>query len=288
MTDGQLLDHFVKTRDETSFEALVRRHGPMVLGLCRRSLQDDHEAEDAFQTTFLTLVNNARTIRKQDSLGSWLYGVAQRVTLKAKIRAGKRNRLTQGETMAVDDHDSSEADLQEIRPVLHEEVGRLPEKYRAPIVLCYLEGQTHEEAARQLEWPVGTVKGRLSRARELLHSRLSRRGIALSLGLVAILKSEARAAVPESLVESTVRAAGAISNVASSKLLDRSSRPFWRTSGRLVIILGALAAMLIIRSSGGFVPLLAASSKATSEAAESLGLSTLLNGDQGQAGCHTR
>jgi RNA polymerase sigma factor (sigma-70 family) len=287
MTDGQLLDRFVKTRDESAFETLLRRHGPMVLGLCRRSLQDDHEAEDAFQATFLTLVNNARTIRKQDSLASWLYGVAQRVTLKAKIRAGKRNRLTQGETMAVDQHDS-EADLQEIRPVLHEEVGRLPEKYRAPIVLCYLEGQTHEEAARQLDWPVGTVKGRLSRARELLHSRLTRRGIALSLGLISMLTSEATAAVPESLVESTVRAAGVLSIGASNPVPDPTSRPALHFPRRLVIALAVLSAILLIQTGGRIQPLLAASSKVASDAAASLGLSALLSGDHGAGGCSGR
>jgi RNA polymerase sigma factor (sigma-70 family) len=286
MTDGQLLDRFVKTRDESAFETLLRRHGPMVLGLCRRSLQDDHEAEDAFQATFLTLVNNARTIRKQDSLASWLYGVAQRVTLKAKIRAGKRNRLTQGETMAVDQHDS-EADLQEIRPVLHEEVGRLPEKYRAPIVLCYLEGQTHEEAARQLDWPVGTVKGRLSRARELLHSRLTRRGIALSLGLISMLTSEATAAVPESLVESTVQA-GVLTIDASNPVLDPASRPALHFPRRLVIALAVLASILLFQTGGRIMPLLAASSKVASDAAASLGLPPLLSGDHGAGGCSGR
>jgi RNA polymerase sigma factor (sigma-70 family) len=287
MTDGQLLDRYVKTRDESAFETLLRRHGPMVLGLCRRSLQDDHEAEDAFQATFLTLVNNARSIRKQDSLGSWLYGVAQRVTLKAKIRAGKRNRLTQGEPMSVEDHDS-QADLQEIRPVLHEEVGRLPEKYRAPIVLCYLEGQTHEEAARQLEWPVGTVKGRLSRAREMLHSRLSRRGIALSLGLVAMLRREATAAVPESLVESTVRAAGVVSIEATSSAVDPTRRPAWHVPKRLMITFAVLAALLLIQTRGRLLPLLAASSQIATDAADTIGLSTLLNGHPAQGGCSDR
>jgi RNA polymerase sigma factor (sigma-70 family) len=287
MTDGQLLDRYVKTRDESAFETLLRRHGPMVLGLCRRSLQDDHEAEDAFQATFLTLVNNARSIRKQDSLGSWLYGVAHRVTLKAKIRAGKRNRLTQGETMSVEDLDS-QADLQEIRPVLHEEVGRLPEKYRAPIVLCYLEGQTHEEAARQLEWPVGTVKGRLSRAREMLHSRLSRRGIALTLGLIALLRKDATAAVPESLVESTVRAAGVIPIEASSPAVDPTRRHAWHVPKRLVITFAVLAVILLVQTRGRILPLLAASSQIASDAADSIGLSTVLNRHPAGGGCSDR
>jgi RNA polymerase sigma factor (sigma-70 family) len=206
MTDGDLLERFVNGHDETAFESLVRRHGSMVLGLCRRALGDDHEAEDAFQATFLVLVRNARSIRKRESLASWLYGVAQRIARRAQARARQRSLVLHGEATVATGPDSDH-DRFELKPILHDEVERLPEKYRAPIVLCYFEGQSHEEAARQLEWPVGTVKGRLSRARGILQSRLMRRGVALSLGLVVLLEDEAGAAVPESLVEATVQSA---------------------------------------------------------------------------------
>ena len=146
MTDGELLERFVTARDEAAFEGLVRRHGPMVLGLCRRALRDDHEADDAFQATFLVLVRNARTIRKRDSLASWLYGVALRVTRKAKVGAKQRELVHHGEA-TVPIGPEADLDRSEVRPIVHDEVDRLPEKYRAPIVLCYFEGQSHEEAA---------------------------------------------------------------------------------------------------------------------------------------------
>ena len=251
MTDGELLERFVTARDEAAFEGLVRRHGPMVLGLCRRALRDDHEAEDAFQATFLVLVRNAQTIRKRDSIASWLYGVALRVTRKAQVGAKRQRALVHhGEaTVAIGPETETDGDRLELRPILHDEVDRLPDKYRAPIVLCYFEGQSHEEAARQLDWPVGTVKGRLSRARGILQSRLVRRGLALSLGLVAFLEEEAVAAVPESLVESTVQSAlrqgtAALTTAAgqgASRLRSAlASRRFWLLMG-VLLGLSALA-----------------------------------------------
>jgi RNA polymerase sigma factor (sigma-70 family) len=208
MMDGQLLERFVARRDEAAFATLVLRHGPMVLGVCRQVLHDPHEAEDAFQATFLVLVRNAGTIRKQDSLSSWLYGVAYRIAMRAKQSARRRAYAGQGVEMAAIEPDGDHLDRGELKPILHDEINRLPEKYRAPIVLCYFEGQTHEEAAQRLEWPIGTVKGRLARARELLRTRLDRRGLALPLGLIAMLLSpEVAAVVPRRLVEETVRAA---------------------------------------------------------------------------------
>ncbi len=250
MTDADLLERFVTAHDEAAFEGLVRRHGPMVLGLCRRALRDDHAADDAFQATFLVLVRNARTIRKRDSLASWLYGVALRVTRKAKVGAKQRELVHHGEA-TVPIGPEADYDRSEVRPIIHDEVDRLPEKYRAPIVLCYFEGQSHEEAARQLDWPVGTVKGRLSRARGILQSRLVRRGLALSLGLVAFLEDEATAAVPETLVESTVQsalvadAAGASSGLSTASSAGRlagvlSTRKFWL----FVVLLAVLAGLL--------------------------------------------
>ncbi len=248
MTDAELLDRFVSGRDETAFESLVRRHGPMVLGLCRRALGDDHEAEDAFQATFLVLVRNARTIRKRESLASWLYGVAQRVARRARARAKQQSPVLHGEATVLTGHDPDQ-DRFELKPILHDEVERLPEKYRAPVVLCYFEGQSHEEAARQLEWPVGTVKGRLSRARGMLQSRLVRRGVALSLGLVVMLEEEASAAVPESLVEATVQSAvrSELAEAATSPGLRDTPDPVPRTkpapSRRVLLMVGLLAAL---------------------------------------------
>jgi RNA polymerase sigma-70 factor (ECF subfamily) len=209
LTDGQLLERFRTRQDEAAFEALVHRHGPVVLGVCRRVLHNPHDAEDAFQATFLVLVRRAGSIGKQESVGSWLYGVAYRTALKAKVHAAIRRRHEQqaGDMpRAVSVADQS---WQDLCPVLDAEVNRLPEKYRAPIVLCYLEGKSKEEAARELGWPTGTVSGRLARARDLLRSRLARRGVALSAGLLVLVLSQnaATAAVPASLVGSTVHAA---------------------------------------------------------------------------------
>lgn len=210
LSEVQLLEQFVRQHDQAAFEALVERHGPMVMGVCRQWLRDPRDAEDAFQATFLVLVRKASSLRDCTLLGNWLYGVAYRVALRARSDAAKRRSR---ETGGVDNHaDPSVPTSQEDRPWLYEEVNRLPEKYRAPIVLCYLEGRTHEEAAEQLCWPVGTVKGRLSRARDLLRARLIRRGIAPSVGAVtAAFARDASAAlpVPVTLVDSTVQAASA-------------------------------------------------------------------------------
>jgi RNA polymerase sigma factor (sigma-70 family) len=209
-SDGSLLRCFAIGRDEEAFATLVGRHGPMVLEVCRRVLEDSHHAEDAFQATFFILARKAGAIRKGDSVASWLYGVAVRVALKMKATAARR-RAHERQVVVVDEPDPAvEVARAELRPVLDEELGRLPESYRAPLVLCYLEGKTNEQAARELGWPKGTVAGRLARARELLRGRLRRRGLALSSGLLAALlgESAATAAVPATLAGSTIQAAG--------------------------------------------------------------------------------
>lgn len=209
MSEVQLLERFVRSHDDAAFEALVERHGPMVLGVCRQWLRDPGDVEDAFQATFLLLVRKAGSLRDRTLLGNWLYGVACRVARRA--RADRARRQTRESTGVVTLADPRDPEHDEPRPWLHEEVNRLPEKYRAPIVLCYLEGRTHEEAAEQLHWPVGTVKGRLSRARGLLYSRLSRRGLAPAVGvLTTTLTRDASAAVPITFVESTVRVASGL------------------------------------------------------------------------------
>src|SRR5262245_12953330 len=186
--DGPLLDRFLARRDGEAFAALVRRHGPMVLGVCRRVLRDGHTAEDAFQATFLVLLRRARTLDRRRSLAGWLYTVAYHIALRARTDAERRRRT---EAAAGGPHTQGPAEPQaewrwrELRPVLDEELDRLPEQCRAPVVLCYLEGRTNEEAGRLLGWPVGTVKSRLARARDLLRTRLARRGVTLGVPLSA-------------------------------------------------------------------------------------------------------
>jgi RNA polymerase sigma factor (sigma-70 family) len=186
LTDAQLLKQFVTNHDpgaQAAFAALVARHGPMVWRVCGTTLRDLTDIEDAFQATFLVLARKARSIRQPDSVSSWLFGVALRTASKAKFAAIRRRRHERQWTAAATTLRADE-DGDDFASVLWEEVDRLTEKYRAPVVLCYMEGLTHEAAARQLGWPVGTVEGRLARARGLLRSRLSRRGLAPAIGLL--------------------------------------------------------------------------------------------------------
>jgi RNA polymerase sigma factor (sigma-70 family) len=206
--DAILLDRFVEQWDQSAFRDLVGRHGPMVLGVCRRILRDPHTAEDAFQATFLLLARKAGSVRKRGSVGPWLYGVAQRVALEARGAAARRPVPSplDREDPGVDDRDGLERD--ELLAALHEELGRLPEKYRAPLVICYFEGLPHEAVARRLGWPLGTVRTRIARGRDLLGARLTRRGLAPAAVLLALsLLPKAEAAVRPRLVEATIRAA---------------------------------------------------------------------------------
>ena len=205
--DTQLLQRFLENREEAAFAALVERHGPMVLSVCRHMVHNAADADDAFQATFLVLVRRAASIRKPQLLGNWLYGVAYRVAARARAQAARRRARERPEVEMIAADPCREGN--EWGPVLHEELNHLPEKYRAPMVLCYLQGKTNQEAAKLLAWPVGTVKGRLTRARALLRKRLTRRGVVLSAGFVtaALVPSGGPAAVPAALVNSTVRAA---------------------------------------------------------------------------------
>ena len=211
LTDGQLLERFATRRPEAAeaaFEALVGRHGPMVLRVCRGVLRDPHDVDDAFQATFLVLVRKANSIGERELLGPWLYGVAHRVALKARGVAARRNKREGG---IVDDPPAelAEGPWLDLRPMLHEELNRLPEKYRKPVVLCHLQGLTHAEAAQELAWPVGTVSVRLSRARKLLKERLTRRGLTVTATLWAagLSLEGASASVPRALIHSTTIAA---------------------------------------------------------------------------------
>lgn len=207
MTDVQLLEDFVQENDQASFRALVVRHGPTVLRVCRRVLDDPHEVDDAFQATFLVLVRKAPTIERPEALGNWLYGVAYRVALRAR-RSVARRRKHEGKKAEMDPVScATDQPWDDLGRVVREELGRLPEPYRAPLELCYLQGHSHEEAASELGWPLGTLKVRLVRGRKQLRERLDRRGIALSLGLLLLLLRPRRAmALPDRLVDSTVQA----------------------------------------------------------------------------------
>ncbi len=212
LDEAQLLERFVHKGDEVAFEALVTRYGPMVLGVCRRTLADPLDVEDAFQATFLVLVRKAGSIRNGNLLGNWLYGVAHRVAVRARANAA---RLRVRELAGVGAEESARSapdnlDAQDLRQAIDLEVSRLPEKLRKAVVLCYLEGRTHDEAADRLGCPVGTVRSRLARARDLLRTRLTRQGLAPSATLLtgSPLTSElARASVPLPWKVKTVQAA---------------------------------------------------------------------------------
>jgi RNA polymerase sigma factor (sigma-70 family) len=200
MTDGELLECFLNSREEAAFEALVRRHGPMVLGVCRRVLGNDHDAEDAFQATFLVLVRKAASVVPREKVANWLYGVACNTALKAKARAARR-RLRERQVVFMPERPAVPQEPTDDLQVLDLELNRLPEKYRTPIVLCELEGKSYREAARRLGVSEGAVSVRLVRARAALAKRLARRGVAVSVGALAAL------AVPASLTAATVKAA---------------------------------------------------------------------------------
>jgi RNA polymerase sigma factor (sigma-70 family) len=208
LSDGQLLARFVAARDEASFAALVRRHGPMVLGVCSRLLRDFHDAEDAFQATFFVLARKAGSVVKQESVGCWLYGVAYRTAQEARS-ANARRRQRERPMGEVPHPEVPPAEAQDWRPLLDQELNRLPEKYRSAVVLCDLEGRSRKEASRQLDIPEGTLSSRLATARQMLAKRLAGSGLALSGGALAVAMSEgaASAQVPAALVWSTARAA---------------------------------------------------------------------------------
>ncbi len=205
-TDRQLLDDFTARRDEAAFAALLARHGPMVLRVCRRVLHHEQDAEDAFQATFLVLARNTGSIRKQDTLGNWLHGVAYRTAMSAK-RSAARRRNHEARLRAVVPQTTAGPTWDETQAVLDEEIQRLPPCFRAAFVLCVLEGKSGAEAAGELGCKEGTVKSRVSRARRLLQQRLARRGIKLAVLLAALSVADktARAALPASLFRAALR-----------------------------------------------------------------------------------
>ena len=264
--DGELLRRFLAHRDEAAFAALVHRHGPLVMGVCRRILRDSHSAEDGFQATFMVLVRKMASIGK-DPLGGWLHAVARRVALKERAKMSARRRRekrlqTMPQVEALD-----ETTWQELRPILDEEIGRLPAKYRMPIVLCYLQGKTHDRAAKELGCPRTSLTNRLAHGRELLRRQLVKRGIALSAAALATALSEqtAGATVAALLTIKTVKAAlsvtaakavaaGCISAEAVS-LAEHAMTGLFGLKGKMVVLvlaLGLTAGGAGLAAYGGF------------------------------------
>ena len=255
LTDRQLLERFVNVNDssaEDAFTILVERHGPMVWGVCRRLMDDRDAAADAFQATFLVLVRRARAVRVDDSLGPWLYGVSRRVAARARATSLRRRAREAGGVEAVAGPAPDPARAERLA-ILDEEIGRLPERQRAAIVLCDLEGLPHEEAARRLGCPVGTVESRLSRGRQRLRDRLVRRGLDPSAAaLWPDMAREASAAMPTALIKQTARfvtsspAAGAVP-VAVTALVEGTIQMMWLARLKPLV---AVAAALIVATAG--------------------------------------
>jgi RNA polymerase sigma-70 factor (ECF subfamily) len=228
LTDGELLGWFVERQQEAAFAVLVRRHGPMVLSVCRRVLRHSHDADDAFQATFLVLAQKAHRLRRPELLANWLYGVAYRTALHARQRTARRGEREREAAKMIVPSDEPEGDAQELRRILDEELHRLPEKYRAPLVLCYLEGKTNEEAARLLGWPTGSMSHRLARGRDLLRERLESRLAGLSILLPTIFLADhlQPAVVPLFLARMTAHKAALLigGKVVVTELISESVR----------------------------------------------------------------
>jgi RNA polymerase sigma factor (sigma-70 family) len=259
-SDPELLRSFVECRDQRAFAELVQRYGPLVFGICRRILRDSHEAEDAFQATFLLLCRRAASLRQPDRLGSWLHAVACRIAGKA-LRRGWRRGVT-----LEPQHDSPmpiNADgeaMRELRPILDEAVRALPAKYREPIILCYLQGLTNADAARRLGCPLGTIAIRLSRARDQLRSRLGRRGVVLPAALFPVLlsKTAAVSSAPISLYKSTVAQVAAPAAATITQLIEGIGKTMLVEKSRwfagALVVLSACTVGLVSYHSGASEP----------------------------------
>ena len=207
LPDSRLLERYAGNRDELAFEALVHRHGAMVMGVCRGVLDDANDADDAFQAAFLVLARKAKSIWIEGSIGGWLHRVAWRIALQVKTDAARRRRQEQKAAELAGTRETCCPPWDDADSVLHQEIDRLPERFRKPIILCYLEDMTCQQAAGYLRWSLGTTRRRLARGKELLRNRLTRRGIALAAGIVAVNVGRTVSAVPTALAHATVRAA---------------------------------------------------------------------------------
>jgi len=270
-SDAQLRDHFLNSHLDNAFSLLVERHGPMVLQVCRKHLDDHNDVEDAFQATFLVLAKRAGSIRNAESLAGWLHGVARRIALRIKADAARREiHERKGGTLAALERASTrEQDVHDPNwPELHEEIARLPERFQEPIVLCYLEGLTTEAASVRLRCPKGTVLSRLARARERLRDRLTRRGLALPAGLAAAqVIPEPTSALSATLLARTTQlstnfVAGKLAGISAQTLRLAQGALFamtlaqWKTFtiAAVVCLLGMGTLTAIAQSDGGTGP----------------------------------
>src|SRR5579883_2895071 len=251
LTDEALLERYTSRREEAAFAVLVRRYSPLVLSVCRRVLHHEQDAEDAFQAVFCVLARKADSIRRRAAVGAWLHAVACRIARKARARRGRQPVPTSDLPDIPAAEGSPEWAWKELRPILDAEVNRLPTKCRQAFVLCYLEGLTNEQAAAQLGCPLGTVLSGLSRARELLRARLTRRGLALSTGmLAAVLGHHAAAtAVQAGLAEAAVQTglryvAGQAVGPGVTTLADGFLKMLLRT--RVTVAIGLVSALVVV------------------------------------------
>ena len=235
--DARLLERFRDGRDEAAFAALVDRHGPMVLGVCRRSLRDDGDVEDAFQATFLILARRAGTIRGVGGVGPWLHGVAHRVATRARADSARRF-VREGVRLEAEPPADApvEAERRELRSIVDDELRRLPGRFRDPVVLCHLEGLTHDQAADRLRLPVGTVRSRLARARTKLRDRLERRGLSAADAPALLPFAEP---LPPALLEATLRSSLASATAPASTLA---------AAGAVALADGVLQAMIVSKA----------------------------------------
>jgi RNA polymerase sigma factor (sigma-70 family) len=259
LSDGQLLEAYLHCSDEAALEAIIRRHASMVWGVCRRVLRNHHDAEDAFQATFLVLIRRASAVASRDLIANWLYGVAYQTARKARATVAKKlareRALTRGAEPAGMDPDN----VNDLRALVDEEIALLPDKYREVIILCDLEGKTRKDAARQLQCPEGTVAGRLARARLLLAKRFSRRGIASSAGALAAMSPNAiSAGAPISMISSLINAArlnaaGQATTGAVSATVAALTEGVLKTMFLTKLKTGAVLAILVVAalSAGG-------------------------------------
>lgn len=273
VTDGELLSRFLEHQDEAALAALVRRHGPMVWSVCRRLLRGHHDAEDAFQATFLVLVQKAATLPNRETVGNWLYGVAHQTAVRMRAMVAKQGVRERQVTVMPEPATADQYVWNDLAPVLDEELSRLPDKYRVLIVLCDLEGVTRKEVARRLDIPEGTAASRLAAARAMLAKRLTRRGVVLSGVLLGATLSQqaASASVPALVVSSTIKVASlmaaghATAGVIPAKvaaLTEGVLKAMFLSklkAGVVVLGLGAIACvsgLLIVPSSAKAIPIM--------------------------------
>lgn len=248
LPDDELLRRFAHHQDHAAFEMLVHRHGSWVLGVCRRILGNSHDAEDAFQATFVVLARKAATLQWGAFLSNWLHGVAQRTAMKAKVMAARRNKHEQNHAEECERRVGEQGELQRIRAILDEELQLLPAKFRHPLLKHYLEGKSREETAQELGWTIGAVKGSLERGREILRSRLTKRGFACTTTAIDVILLEAQAFVadPEMVIashrrchQSTEAPRGvALANLVLSEMRWRKVKPILAMIASCCLLIG--------------------------------------------------